>query len=80
MTTASVPVAGDPRRLLSDVCTLADRVRRDRQVTWVALAVLAGVTFVATPFDWCFLERDCQTGADGVICARVETTDPVEAR
>lgn len=68
MTTDSVPAAGDPRRLLSDVRTLAERVRRDRQVTWVALLVLAAVTFVAIPFDWFFLERDCQTVADGVIC------------
>jgi hypothetical protein len=68
MTTDAVPAAGDPRRLLSDVRTLADRVRRDQRVTWVALLVLATVTFVAILFDWYFLKTDCQPVADGVVC------------
>ena len=34
MTTDSVPAGGDPRRLLSDVRTLAHRVRLDQRVTW----------------------------------------------
>jgi hypothetical protein len=59
MTTDSVPAGGDPRRLLSDVRTLAHRVRRDQRVTWVALLVLAAVTFVAIPIDWYSLQADC---------------------
>jgi hypothetical protein len=62
MTTDSVPAAGDPRRLLSDVRTLAHRVRRDQRVTWVALLVLAVATFVGIPFDWFGLEVHCAPG------------------
>ncbi|RAO29734.1 hypothetical protein PSN13_04933 [Micromonospora saelicesensis] len=59
MTTDAVPPAGDPRRLLSDVRTLAHRVRLDQRVTWVALLVLAAVTFAAIPIDWYSLYADC---------------------
>ncbi|MFG3690959.1 hypothetical protein [Micromonospora sp. NPDC047740] len=59
MTTDAVPPAGDPRRLLSDVRALARRVRLDQRVTWVALLVLAVVTFAAIPFDWYSLNVDC---------------------
>ncbi|MEU6075469.1 hypothetical protein [Micromonospora sp. NPDC047074] len=59
MTTYSVPASGDPRRLLSDVRTLAHRVRLDQRVTWVALLVLAAVTFAAIPIDWYSLHADC---------------------
>jgi hypothetical protein len=59
MTTDSVPASGEPRQLLSDVRTLTHRVRRDQRVTWVALLVLAVVTFVAIPFDWYSLHVDC---------------------
>jgi hypothetical protein len=40
MTTDAVPTGGDPHRLLSDVRALAQRVRRDQRLTWVALLVL----------------------------------------
>jgi hypothetical protein len=66
MTTDSVPAGGDPRRLLSDVRTLARRVRLDQRVTWVALLVLAAVTFVGIPFDWYFLVLHCV--GDGTVC------------
>jgi hypothetical protein len=56
MTTDSVSAGGDPRRLLSDVHALARRVRLDQRLTWVALLVLAAVTFVGIPFDWFGLE------------------------
>ncbi|MEU4782568.1 hypothetical protein [Micromonospora sp. NPDC023633] len=59
MTTDSVPASGDPRRLLSDVRTLAHRVRLDQRVTWVALLVLTAVTFAAIPIDWYSLYADC---------------------
>jgi len=59
MTTDSVPAGSDPRALLSDVNTLAHRVRRDQRVTWVALLVLAGVTFVGIPADWYGLDVNC---------------------
>jgi hypothetical protein len=63
MTTDSVPAGGDPRRLLLDVRTLAHRVRLDQRVTWVALLVLAAVTFVAIPIDWYGLDVQCVPGA-----------------
>ncbi|UQU62379.1 hypothetical protein COUCH_25505 [Couchioplanes caeruleus] len=72
MTTDSVP-AGDARRLLSDVRSLAHRVRRDQRLTWVALLVLAGVTFLGIPFDWfgmkvhCFGDGSCQFARRGVL-------------
>jgi hypothetical protein len=65
MTTGSVSAGDDPRRLLSDVRTLAGRVRRDQRLTYVALLVLAAVTFVAIPFDWFFMRVHC----DGSGCA-----------
>ncbi|MBO3737365.1 hypothetical protein [Actinoplanes flavus] len=71
MTTDAVP--GDPRRLLSEVRDLAHRVRRDQRVTWVALLVLAVVTFAAIPFDWfgmevrCAPTGECEFSRDGVL-------------
>ncbi|GID94043.1 hypothetical protein ACFQFC_09705 [Amorphoplanes digitatis] len=59
MTTESISAGDDPRRLLSDVHTLARRVRLDQRVTWVALAVLAAVTFAGIPFDWFGMKVDC---------------------
>jgi hypothetical protein len=64
MTTDSVSAGDDPRRLLSDVRDLASRVRRDQRLTYVALLVLAAVTFVAIPFDWLFMKVHC----DGSAC------------
>jgi len=68
MTTDSVPAGGDPRALLADVNTLAYRVRRDQRVTWVALLVLAAVTFVGIPADWYGLDVNCVD--DGCVFAR----------
>jgi hypothetical protein len=59
MTTDSVSTGDDPHRLLSDVRNLAGRVRRDQRLTWVALLVLAAVTFAAIPFDWLFMKVQC---------------------
>jgi hypothetical protein len=73
MTTGSLPAAGDPRRLLSDVRSLARGVRLDQRLTWVALAVLAVVTFVGIPFDWfgmqlhCAADTSCQFWRRGVV-------------
>ncbi|GIG90407.1 hypothetical protein [Plantactinospora endophytica] len=66
MTTDPVPAGADPRRLLSDVRTLAHRVRVDQRVTWFALLVLAAVTFVGIPFDYYFLVLRCV--GDGTGC------------
>ncbi|MGA5299845.1 hypothetical protein ACPCHT_07945 [Nucisporomicrobium flavum] len=72
MTTDSVP-AGDARRLLSDVRSLAHRVRQDQRLTWVALLVLAGVTFLGIPFDWfgmkvhCLSDGSCEFARRGVL-------------
>ncbi|GAA3240359.1 hypothetical protein ACFO1B_08820 [Dactylosporangium siamense] len=63
MTTDSAPAAGDPRRLLADVRALARRVRVDQRVTWVALLVLAAVTFAAIPIDYYGLDVRCEPGA-----------------
>jgi len=60
MTTESVPAGDDPRRLLSDVRALAQRVRRDQRATWVALLVLGGVTLAGIPFDWFGMNVRCQ--------------------
>jgi len=65
MTTGSMFAEDDPRRLLSDVRAVAGRVRRDQRLTYVALLVLAAVTFVAIPFDWLFMRVHC----DGSGCA-----------
>jgi len=65
MTTDSVSAAGDPRGLLSDVRALAQRVRLDQRVTWVALLVVAAVTLVAIPIDWLGLRADCAAAVDG---------------
>lgn len=59
MTIEPLPAGGDPRPLLSDVRTLAHRVRLDQRVTWVALLVLAAVTFAAIPINWYSLDADC---------------------
>jgi len=64
MTTGSVSAGDDPRRLLSDIRNLAGGVRRDQRLTWVALLVLAAVTFAAIPFDWLFMKVHC----DGSGC------------
>ncbi|GIJ46773.1 hypothetical protein Val02_36590 [Virgisporangium aliadipatigenens] len=66
MTTDAVPAGGDPRRLLSDVRALAHRVRLDQRITWVALLVLAVVTFVAIPIDAYSLHADCGSAADWI--------------
>ena len=60
MTTESVPIGGDPRRLLSDVRALAHRVRLDQRLTWAALLVLGAVTLVAIPFDWFGMKVHCR--------------------
>ena len=70
MTTDSVPAAGDPRGLLSDVRALAQRVRLDQRVTWVALLVVAAVTLVAIPIDWLGLRADCAAAVDGACRIR----------
>lgn len=72
MTTNSIP-AGDPRRLLSDVRALAHQVRLDQRMTWVALLVLAVVTFLGIPFDWfgmklhCMPDGSCDFSRRGVL-------------
>lgn len=68
MTTDSVSSSGDARALLSDVNALARRVRSDQRVTWVALLVLAAVTFVGIPADWYGLDMGC--AQDGCRFAR----------
>ena len=59
MTTDSMSAGGDPRRLLSEVRSLAYRVRLDQRMTWVALLVLAAVTLVGIPFDWLGMRVHC---------------------
>ncbi|MEV6302109.1 hypothetical protein AB0M02_22025 [Actinoplanes sp. NPDC051861] len=59
MTTDSAPAGGDPRSLLSDVRTLAHRVRLDQRVTWFPLLVLAAATYIAVPIDWFGMQVDC---------------------
>ena len=66
MTTDSVPVGGDPRRLLAEARSLARRVRADQRVTWLALLLLAAATFVGIPFDWYFFSLRCV--GDGTVC------------
>jgi hypothetical protein len=61
MSTESVPAAGDPRRLLAEVRTLARRVRLDQRVTWVALLVLSAVTFAGIPADWFGMKVHCRS-------------------
>jgi hypothetical protein len=73
MTTGSVPVDGDPRRLLSDVRGLAHRVRVDQRVTWVALLILGAVMLVGIPFDvfgmrvHCVQYGNCEFARRGVL-------------
>ena len=72
MTTDSMAAAGDPRRLLSEVRTLAHRVRLDQRLTWVALLVLAAVTFVGLAV------RYSGTSTAGGIDVRVDSVvDPL---
>jgi len=68
MTTESVPAGGDARRLLSDVRSLAHRVRRDQRATWIALLILGLATLVAIPFDYFFLVAHCRPAGDGAAC------------
>jgi hypothetical protein len=56
MTTDSIP---EPRRMLAETRSLARQVRLDQRLTWVTLAVLAGVTFLAIPFDTHFMYVHC---------------------
>jgi hypothetical protein len=65
---ADVVSGDDPGRLLDETRGLARRVRADQRVTWMALLVLAVVTFVAIPFDWHFLVAHCGPVADGDAC------------
>ncbi|MBO4210507.1 hypothetical protein [Micromonospora echinofusca] len=73
MTTESVPAGGDPRRLLSDIRSLAHQVRLDQRMTWVALLVLGAVTLVGIPFDWlgmtvhCRPDTSCEFARRGVL-------------
>jgi hypothetical protein len=68
MTTDSLSAGDDPRRLLADVRQLTSRVRRDQRLTWVALWVLAALTFLAIPFDWLLTTVRCDDS--GCIVAR----------
>jgi len=73
MTTDPISADGDPRQLLSDVRSLARRVRLDQRMTWVALLVLAAVTLVGIPFDWlgmkvhCNPDTGCEFARRGVL-------------
>jgi hypothetical protein len=60
MTTDSVPLPDEPRRLLAEVRSLTLQVRRDQRLTWITLSILAGVTFLAIPFDVIFMHVHCQ--------------------
>ncbi|HWS35664.1 MAG TPA: hypothetical protein VN408_23350 [Actinoplanes sp.] len=51
--------ASDPRRLLSDVRSLARGVRHDQRVTWFALLVLGVLTFAAIPADYFGMQVAC---------------------
>ncbi len=72
MTTDSVSAGGDPPRVLSDVRTLAHRVRLDQRVTWLPLLALALVTFGAIPvYGYQFghsVVRDCRAVDHGQVC------------
>jgi hypothetical protein len=73
MTADSMPAADDPRRLLSELRTLARRVRLEQRMTWVALLVLAAVTFAAIPVDWfamwvrCHPDGGCEFARRGML-------------
>ncbi|MEO3743772.1 hypothetical protein [Plantactinospora sp. B5E13] len=70
MTSDSVPVSGDPRRLLADTRDLARRVRLAQRVTWLPLLVLAVVTFGAI-LVYRFghvVEFDCRSVERGQQC------------
>jgi hypothetical protein len=66
MTTEPMPTDGDPRRLLSDVRSLAHQVRVHQRLTWVALAILAAVSFVAIPIEIVAMWSRCSP--DGAWC------------
>jgi hypothetical protein len=65
MTTDSA-ATGDPRRLLSEVHSLTRRVRVDQRLTWVALSILAAVSFVAIPIEIAAMWFRCSP--DGTSC------------
>ncbi|WP_203840587.1 hypothetical protein [Winogradskya humida] len=73
MTADSMPAANDPRRLLSELRALAHRVRLEQRMTWVALLVLAAVTFAAIPVDWfamqvrCHPDGSCEFARQGML-------------
>ncbi|MEU8022834.1 hypothetical protein AB0B88_11485 [Micromonospora haikouensis] len=73
MTTEPVAAGGDPRRLLSDIRSLAHQVRLDQRMTWVALLVLGAVTLAGIPFDWlamtvrCHPDTSCEFARRGVL-------------
>jgi hypothetical protein len=73
MTTEPLPAGGDARRLLSEARGLAHRVRRDQRVTWVALLVLAGATYVGIPIDWAGMEVHCSAQGDSSVCQFART-------
>jgi hypothetical protein len=52
-------VPDEPRRLLAEVRSLTLQVRRDQRLTWLTLLILAGVTFLAIPFDIAFMRVHC---------------------
>ncbi|GAB3806680.1 hypothetical protein [Micromonospora zhanjiangensis] len=73
MTTEPLSAGGDPRRLLSDVRSLAHQVRLDQRMTWVALLVLGVATLVGIPFDWlgmtvhCHPDNSCEFARWGLL-------------
>ncbi|MFG1803911.1 hypothetical protein ACGFI4_27580 [Micromonospora carbonacea] len=73
MTTEPVAAGGDPRRLLSDIRSLAHQVRLDQRMTWAALLVLGVVTLLGIPFDWlgmqarCHPDTSCEFARRGVL-------------
>jgi hypothetical protein len=68
VTANSIPAAGDPGHLLTEMRALAHRVRLDQRMTWVSLMILAAATLVAIPFDWFGMQVNCV--ADGCQYAR----------
>ena len=73
MNTHSMEAEGDPRQMLSEVRALAQRVRLDQRMAWMALLVLAAVTLVGIPFDWfgmkvtCHPDTSCEFARRGVL-------------
>jgi len=70
MTSETVPVADDPRRLLADARSLARRVRLAQRVTWLPLLALAVVTFGAIPAQRYTNEilSDCRMVGEAQAC------------